>query len=1696
MKEDDLQNELSTLQTEQRLLQEKLAVLQSDHSVCQQKLETKTIQNDQSVLQTDTLQQKLDTIQSERDTLQQKLDTIQSERDIFKREQDTIREKLNNLQNEYDIVQNDRNALQMELDSLQKNYKDYIEKEQLQGQQLLEKEISQKKLEYTKLELEFNKLTEELNACKNENTSKFKKCEELGTDIQACEMELRRLTEEQKQQTNQSQEQIAQVKTNLKEETDKYLKLSSNQQNEIQRLQEKEQELIKKSEKYSQLENELLNTKIELDKKIKILDRFTKDKESLQSNINIILQEKNAVASKLESCDRESSQKIYDLTNELDTVQKKLIAVEGSAKQISELNNKLGIVKEQKDTCEKQIVEKDIQLSNLEDDLDKLNNNIKDLNIQVEKDNNDLSILTNEKEKLKETLDSQTEKYNQIANKLDQSQRECEIKISQLNEQLIQVSNSLEKCESDNNKEVLIAELNKCNETNLEIQNKLLKIEEARTILEEKWGAKSKELDEQIESSSFEIQQYQINLDKKTSELTELKDQIKQLNVQKNSSDELETIRIENQKTIQSLESQIISLQKELQNSTDEKRSVQSDAEFQASTIESLKKDRDSLQNQIEETQRNSSLDKTKLEQVLTELQTKESVLQNFKQNLETCQVDSEGLINQLDEMKRQVNGITNDSKKTVSELEMQINKLNSELQSRDQEISRLNAELMAREEALVRLKDSLEESISKTKENLSSVASEKETLLKSSEELIIKIKELENKLSNANTELSESKKFEEQLSICNKELNSLSDSFETNTITYDNLQKELDSQIKKYNDINTELATCKNSTLELTKKIEELEQLKTDLSLKDTEIKNLQAKNSELKERVQSSNDLDLELDNLKTELRKVIDERDSILANLASKENQIEEVMQKLNSLKDVCDLETEKLRKEIERLLIALDQTEKSKIIPQTSFAECNKDLENYKMIRESLESKRNIINKVDSIIDSSIYLESLTSDKRSVIKERYSQIKTFMLEKMDTFKFDSLDAQIISEKERNGTVIKLSDSICTNLSILFENWNKSVDTFNKFNEDLSNLFEDLLGAVRVYIRIKSPGSLVSSSDGKFIDFSSSKFGPFFGVFQKDNEDVFYNDQFGLKKSFDQIISGYSTVLFGYGASGSGKCLGKGTEVLMYDGSIKNVEDIGVNDLVMGDDSTPRRVLSTTSGRDHMYKIEEPNGDSYVVNSDHILTLINENDQVVDIPLKEAISKLSSLRGFKVGVEFENKDIDVDPYRLGLSGGLKKIPFNFKCNTRENRLRLLAGLIDNQIGTSPIKNNSYKYNFKSNYPQLLEDTIYLCRSLGLYCSRTDSGIEIVGNQIPSVYLPRRDPDLSGLSGFEIKITEIDEGEYYGFTLDGNCRFVLGNFTVTHNSYTLLGSGPSLPGVLGLGINYLLPHSKEINLKYAFEHYIGVATPTSISGTIINLIDNKLPNFSVYKNFYKDNEVPIVMDKLNNERISLNGLTPSTVTQLIKVIETHRIEAKRIKSTPNNPQSSRSHLFLVFEVVLKNGNRSFFTIIDSAGRESPDDIRETFISGYSLQTAIGLQDIPKDKLKQGDRYTSKDVIKLLKEGVFINETINHLIWFLNKKAGKTKRDFPKQSTSKYNNEAVYITPKSEYSDDNSFVFKQVAPTPNEVILTIPILQFLDNLSEQSPTKFICICNVRQEPKYSNETLATIRFANDIKST
>ena len=76
--------------------------------------------------------------------------------------------------------------------------------------------------------------------------------------------------------------------------------------------------------------------------------------------------------------------------------------------------------------------------------------------------------------------------------------------------------------------------------------------------------------------------------------------------------------------------------------------------------------------------------------------------------------------------------------------------------------------------------------------------------------------------------------------------------------------------------------------------------------------------------------------------------------------------------------------------------------------------------------------------------------------------------------------------------------------------------------------------------------------------------------------------------------------------WGDPGTGKCLGRDTPILMYNGTVKLVQDVEIGDVLMGDNSTPRHVLSLARGREKMYRIVPTKGEPYIVNESHILSL----------------------------------------------------------------------------------------------------------------------------------------------------------------------------------------------------------------------------------------------------------------------------------------------------------------------------------------------------------------------------------------------------------------------------------------------------------------------------------------------------------
>ena len=139
---------------------------------------------------------------------------------------------------------------------------------------------------------------------------------------------------------------------------------------------------------------------------------------------------------------------------------------------------------------------------------------------------------------------------------------------------------------------------------------------------------------------------------------------------------------------------------------------------------------------------------------------------------------------------------------------------------------------------------------------------------------------------------------------------------------------------------------------------------------------------------------------------------------------------------------------------------------------------------------------------------------------------------------------------------------------------------------------------------------------------------------------------------------------------------------------------------------------------------------------------------------------------------------------------------IPYKYKINTRENRLKLLAGFIDI---------NSYcdksKYGIIIKNDKLYEDIVFLCRSLGFKCDvkKIDEScyyrITISGSNLYEITVVTQNkikPNTLKTNKNQlcttIKVESMNISNYYGFSIDNNHRYLLGDFTVTHNTLSII--------------------------------------------------------------------------------------------------------------------------------------------------------------------------------------------------------------------------------------------------------------------------------------------------------------------
>ena len=351
----------------------------------------------------------------------------------------------------------------------------------------------------------------------------------------------------------------------------------------------------------------------------------------------------------------------------------------------------------------------------------------------------------------------------------------------------------------------------------------------------------------------------------------------------------------------------------------------------------------------------------------------------------------------------------------------------------------------------------------------------------------------------------------------------------------------------------------------------------------------------------------------------------------------------------------------------------------------------------------------------------------------------------------------------------------------------------------------------------------------------------------------------------RHYFQPNSAYKGILLAHSV-GTGKCHAKDTGLLMYDGTIKRVQDVQVGDLLMGDDSKPRRVLSLASGTDMMYDVIPSDGHTYTVNSEHILCLRHEDApyHLMEVPLKDFIQlperEKEKWKGYHVPVDFPSADVDADPYMHGHSMGMevmnmpfvataeKAVPPQFKVNSRYVRMSFLAGFID-AIGVG--RDGTYEIVVPAR--RLLGDLEFIARTLGYYTFSKDETsffvLEIYGQGIEHIPVRKSAKKTHNPYAYshyllkDLNIQRVGMGVYYGFTLDGNQRYLLGDCMVTHNTCTSIATATTSWEPKGYTILWVTRHTLKRDIwKNMYQQVCSLVLQKKLKKNPHSLPDNAI--------------------------------------------------------------------------------------------------------------------------------------------------------------------------------------------------------------------------------------------------------------
>ena len=342
----------------------------------------------------------------------------------------------------------------------------------------------------------------------------------------------------------------------------------------------------------------------------------------------------------------------------------------------------------------------------------------------------------------------------------------------------------------------------------------------------------------------------------------------------------------------------------------------------------------------------------------------------------------------------------------------------------------------------------------------------------------------------------------------------------------YKNLKLVLAQKIENDSIIKIQKQKLEEQKQELSQQELSQEQLKQQQVLEENilELKNeIKIRNREYTKLKQNIADIEGELRKVITSQMMQLKAKDSEIQLL--KESGVGFLVKKDNEQFEEKYLESQKvianLRSELEKVKQLLEQNNISRIdkIEDTS-ENCLKILQNFITLNNIFYRKQEIISRLEKIInENGSQFSNLNETIKTNIKRDFIFIKNEInkhITFLDLKKY--IDSPYITYLKNKTTRNKVPDSFCTELDNLLEYWNENIINYKEQDQKLTNIYEDLSGAVRVYIRIK-PKTETENTNAVSIQpqtksvkincpNNTSQFGEFYGVFDEtySNIDLF--------------------------------------------------------------------------------------------------------------------------------------------------------------------------------------------------------------------------------------------------------------------------------------------------------------------------------------------------------------------------------------------------------------------------------------------------------------------------------------------------------------------------------------------------------------------------------------------------------------